>query len=61
MISERSSVHQAFPRWEHADHSRVPYWLFQRPDVFLSEQVRLFRGPTWHYLGLEVEVANPGD
>ncbi|MDT7585718.1 MAG: anthranilate 1,2-dioxygenase large subunit [Pseudonocardiales bacterium] len=40
--------------------TRVPYWVFQRDDVYAAEQDRLFRGPHWNYLCLEAEVASPG-
>jgi anthranilate 1,2-dioxygenase large subunit len=40
--------------------TRVPYWVFQRDDVYAAEQERLFRGPNWNYLCLEAEVASPG-
>jgi anthranilate 1,2-dioxygenase large subunit len=41
--------------------TRVPYWVFQRPDVAALEQTRVFRGDTWNYLCLEAEIAEPGD
>lgn len=47
--------------WNRADLARVPYWLFQRDDVYQTEQKRVFHGPAWHYLGLEVELSKPGD
>ena len=39
----------------------VPYQVFCDPAVYDLEQERIFRGPTWSYVGLEAEVANPGD
>jgi anthranilate 1,2-dioxygenase large subunit len=48
-----------FPPWPDG-LTRVPYWVFQRPDVYAAEQQRLFRGPCWNYLCLEVEVSRPG-
>ena len=50
----------AFPHWE-PGLTRVPYWVFQREDVLHAEQQRVFQGPTWNFLGLAAEVANPGD
>ncbi|MBM3561489.1 MAG: Rieske 2Fe-2S domain-containing protein [Alphaproteobacteria bacterium] len=50
----------AMPR-PRADGGRVPYALFTRADVFAREQDRIFRGPTWNYLGLEAEIPQPGD
>src|SRR3569833_1629108 len=41
--------------------TRVPYWIFQDPAVYAEEQKRIFQGPNWHYLALEVELAEPGD
>ena len=41
--------------------TRVPYWVFQREDIYWDEQQRIFQGNCWHYLCLEVEVPNPGD
>ena len=47
--------------WKADRLSRVPFWLFQREDVYLREQKRLFRGPVWNYLCLEVEIPEIGD
>lgn len=41
--------------------TRVPYWAFQRADVYAEEQARIFRGPAWHYLCLEADVPEAGD
>ncbi|MCK9913447.1 aromatic ring-hydroxylating dioxygenase subunit alpha [Microbacteriaceae bacterium K1510] len=49
------------PAWPTADVTRVPYWVFQRADVYAAEQTDIFRGRAWHYLCLEAEVAKPGD
>jgi anthranilate 1,2-dioxygenase large subunit len=48
----------AFPR---ADGSRVPYRVFNSQDIYDREQERIFRGPTWNFLGLEAEVREVGD
>jgi anthranilate 1,2-dioxygenase large subunit len=40
--------------------TQVPYWVFQRDDIYAREQERLFRGPHWNYLCLEAEVASTG-
>lgn len=45
--------------WE-AGLTRVPYWLYRDRDIYDAEQKRVFRGPTWNYLCLEAEVAEPG-
>jgi len=47
-----------FPR---SDYTRVPYRLYHDPQIYRAEQERIFKGPTWSYIGLEVEVPNPGD
>jgi anthranilate 1,2-dioxygenase large subunit len=41
--------------------TRIPYWLFQRDDIYRDEQKRIFQGPVWNYLCLEADVAAPGD
>jgi anthranilate 1,2-dioxygenase large subunit len=47
-----------FPR---DDGSRIPYAVFSSQAVYEREQERIFRGPTWSFLGLEAEIPNPGD
>ena len=47
--------------WEQGRISRVPYWVFQRKDVYAREQERLFAGNCWNYLCLETEIPNVGD
>src|SRR5712691_2802400 len=41
--------------------TRVPYWVFQREDLYADEQERIFRGHCWHYLCLEADIPNVGD
>jgi anthranilate 1,2-dioxygenase large subunit len=43
------------------DGSRIPYAVFSDPEVYAREQERIFRGPTWSFLGLEAEIMAPGD
>jgi anthranilate 1,2-dioxygenase large subunit len=47
--------------WPTLDYTRVPYRLYHDPEVYQREQARIFRGPTWNFLGLEAEIPNPGD
>jgi anthranilate 1,2-dioxygenase large subunit len=47
-------------RWQKT-LSRVPYGAFQAADIYRREQERLFHGPLWHFLCLEIEVAQGGD
>jgi anthranilate 1,2-dioxygenase large subunit/terephthalate 1,2-dioxygenase oxygenase component alpha subunit len=48
-------------RWPAQGESRVPYRVFSEEEVYASEQRRIFRGNSWTFVGLEVEVANTGD
>ena len=41
--------------------SRVPFRLYQDPDLLAREQERLFAGSTWNYLCLEADLPDPGD
>jgi anthranilate 1,2-dioxygenase large subunit/terephthalate 1,2-dioxygenase oxygenase component alpha subunit len=47
--------------WPQGALTRVPFWIYQSPDVYAAEQQRIYEGPTWNYLCLEAEVAKPGD
>ena len=44
-----------------ADGSRVPYKVFSSAEIYALEQERIYRGPTWNFLGLEAEIPKPGD
>ncbi len=48
-------------RWPEGGPARVPYRVFSDPAIYQMEQEKIFRGPVWNYLCLEVEVRNPGD
>lgn len=48
-------------KWPEEGVSRVPYKVFADDDIFALEQERLFRGPVWHFLCFEHDVANAGD
>jgi anthranilate 1,2-dioxygenase large subunit/terephthalate 1,2-dioxygenase oxygenase component alpha subunit len=47
--------------WPALGVSRVPYQVFTDPALYACEQVRIFRGDVWHWVGLEVETPAPGD
>src|SRR5258708_6457236 len=47
--------------WPAEGLTRVPYRVFQTEESYRTEQQRIFHGPTWHYLALEVELPEPGD
>ncbi len=47
--------------WPAEGLTRVPYWVYQDPDVHRTEQRRIFEGPVWNYVCLESEVPGPGD
>jgi anthranilate 1,2-dioxygenase large subunit len=44
-----------------ADGARTPYGVFTSQAIYDLEQDRIFRGPTWSFLGLEAEIPEPGD
>jgi phenylpropionate dioxygenase-like ring-hydroxylating dioxygenase large terminal subunit len=41
--------------------TRVPYWVYRDSEIARDEQTRLFEGPAWHFLCLEIDVPEPGD
>ena len=49
------------PAWPAEGLTRVPYWIFTRPEVHDLEQERIFRGPTWSYVAMEAEIPRAGD
>ena len=47
--------------WPSNGISEVPFRLYTDPAQYQREQERIFKGPTWNYLCLAVELAKPGD
>jgi phenylpropionate dioxygenase-like ring-hydroxylating dioxygenase large terminal subunit len=47
-------------RWPAGGFTSAPYWVYGDPAVYAREQQAIFRGASWHYLGLEAEVPEPG-
>ena len=47
--------------WPAEGVRRTPYLIYSDPDVYQAELTRIFRGPIWHFLGLEIEIPNLGD
>ena len=39
----------------------MPYWVYTDPELYLREQERIFRGPSWSFVALEAELEGPGD
>ncbi len=48
------------PAWPEGGLTRVPFWVFQRDDVYAREQERVFQGAAWHYLCLEADLPEAG-
>ncbi len=46
--------------WHHPSSTRVPLSAYTDPALYASEQRRLFHGPTWNFLCLEVDLPEPG-
>lgn len=59
-IMTRTASRSTFT-WPGPDYSRIPYWVYTSDELFHQEQEKIFRGPTWVYVGLECEVPTPGD
>src|SRR5262245_59244848 len=47
--------------WPDGELTRIPYWVYQNPEIYALEQQRIYEGPVWNFLCLEAEVAKPGD
>ncbi|HYC14897.1 MAG TPA: aromatic ring-hydroxylating dioxygenase subunit alpha [Stellaceae bacterium] len=48
-------------RWPEGGLARVPYWIYTDPEIYRSEQERIFCGRSWAYVALEAELPKPGD
>ena len=46
--------------WPREGVRRIPYAVYSDPEVYEQEQRCIFRGPIWHFLGLEAQVPEPG-
>ena len=47
--------------WPGDDASRVPLWVYSDKANYQRELDRIFYGPHWHYIGVDVEVPEIGD
>jgi anthranilate 1,2-dioxygenase large subunit len=47
--------------WPSNALSEVPFRVYTDPAQYALEQEQIFKGPTWNYLCLATEIANPGD
>jgi phenylpropionate dioxygenase-like ring-hydroxylating dioxygenase large terminal subunit len=47
--------------WPAEGVTRVPFWAYSDSQVYEQEMSRIFCGESWAYVGLEVEIPQPGD
>jgi salicylate 5-hydroxylase large subunit len=47
--------------WPAEGNTRIPYQIYSDPAIFELEMQRIFRGRSWAYVGLEIEIPNVGD
>lgn len=61
-MDDLTNLYAGRPTWPKEQGVRqVPYWIFQRPDIYELEKKKLFDGPTWNFLCLEAELKVAGD
>lgn len=48
-------------QWDTGEHSRVPFWVYTRQDLYKKELEKFFYNDHWCYVGLEAEIPKPGD
>jgi phenylpropionate dioxygenase-like ring-hydroxylating dioxygenase large terminal subunit len=47
--------------WPAPDNRVIPRQIMVDPELFRLEMTRVFGGPTWHLVGANAEIPNPGD
>ena len=47
--------------WPSNGLTEIPFRVYTDPEQYRLEQERIFKGPTWSFLCLAAEIANPGD
>ena len=47
--------------WPTGGATRIPYRLYSDPEIYALEQERIFKGPVWNFLCLEIDIPNAGD
>jgi len=47
--------------WPAPGHTRVPFRVYSDPEIYALEQQRIFRGPVWHFICLDIDIPAPGD
>lgn len=47
-------------RWPEEGVRRIPYAVYSTLEVFDREEQQIFRGPVWHFLGLEAQIPDAG-
>ena len=55
------AVDRLLEDWRTDQLTRVPYQVFVDADLFQREDERIFRGPTWSFVGVEAEIPKPYD
>lgn len=48
-------------KWQGEGSSRIPFWAYTREDIYKRELERFFYNGHWNYVGLEVEIPEPGN
>ena len=47
--------------WPKEGVARVPYRVFFDEEIYAMEHEKIFRGPIWNYLCLDIDIPEPGD
>ena len=60
-MSQTVAAAESGVSWPSNGISEVPFKVYTDQAQYAREQERLFKGPTWNYLCLGIEVPEPGD
>jgi salicylate 5-hydroxylase large subunit len=60
-MSQADTIFPTAVKWEGDGTSRIPFLAYTSDDIYRKELERFFYNGHWCYVGLEVEIPNPGD
>ncbi len=61
MRSQASANGAGAYQWPAQGFTHIPDWVYTSEAIYEREVERIFKGPTWNFVGFEAEIPKPGD